>query len=116
MTVSTSDSSVTNAPLPAGRGASARGWGVVRALFGRPASSSGASLVILFLLLTLFAPWIAPYSATEQIPADARQAPSAAHIFGADRLGRDVFSRIVWGTREVLGLAGGGTLAAVGAG
>jgi len=88
----------------------------VRGLFARPASAFGASIVLLFLLLTLFAPRIAPYSATAQRASEARQAPSAEHLFGTDRLGRDVFSRVVWGTREVLGLAGVGTLLAVVAG
>lgn len=67
----------------------------------------------LFLVVALLGPVIAPYGATEQIPGAARQAPSGAHLFGTDRLGRDVFSRVVIGARDVLGLAGVGTAVAV---
>jgi peptide/nickel transport system permease protein len=90
-----------------------RWGGLARALYGRPASALGTTLVLIFLVMTVAAPWIAPYSATEQIPGEARQPPSAEHWFGTDRLGRDVYSRVVWGAREVLGLAGVGTLLAV---
>jgi len=85
-------------------------------LFRRPASAFGTSIVLLFILLAIFAPWIAPYTPTEQIYADARQAPSAAHFFGTDHLGRDVFSRIVHGARSILALTGLGALLAVAAG
>ena len=82
-------------------------------LYRRPASAIGTTIVLLFLLLALFGPLIAPYGENEQIAADARQPPSAAHLFGTDRLGRDVFSRVVLGTRDILALAGLGTILAV---
>jgi peptide/nickel transport system permease protein len=63
--------------------------------------------------VALFGPLIAPYSATEQNFTDARQAPSVNHWFGTDHLGRDVFSRVVLGARDILMLAGLGTLVAV---
>jgi len=88
----------------------------VRDLLRRPASAFGTSVVVLFVLLAILAPWIAPYGPTEQIYADARQPPSAAHWFGTDHLGRDVFSRIVHGARSILSLTGLGALLAVGAG
>ncbi len=68
---------------------------------------------MLFLLVALFGPLIAPYGANQQIVEDARQPPSSKHLFGTDLLGRDVFSRVVLGARDVLSLAGMGTLAAV---
>jgi peptide/nickel transport system permease protein len=85
----------------------------VRRLFARPTSAVGTTIVIFFLLLTLGAGWVAPYSATQQIRTAARQAPSADHLFGTDHLGRDVFSRVIWGAQDVLGLAGLGTILAV---
>jgi peptide/nickel transport system permease protein len=58
-----------------------------------------------FVLLALFAPWIAPYDPLATSWSAVRAGPSAAHWFGADELGRDVLSRIVWGARASL-LAG----------
>jgi peptide/nickel transport system permease protein len=86
---------------------------VLRELYRKPASAVGATIVLIFLALALFGPWIAPYGFSEQIDADKLQAPSAAHLFGADHLGRDVFSRIIFGARDILSLAGLGTLLAV---
>jgi len=85
----------------------------LRELFSRPSSAVGASLSVLFLLMALFGPLIAPYGANQQIADDARQPPSADHWFGTDNLGRDVFSRVMLGARDVLTLAGLGTLVAV---
>ena len=90
-----------------------RGLKTLKLLYRRPASAIGTTIVLLFLLLALFGPLIAPYGENEQIAADARQPPSAAHLFGTDRLGRDVFSRVVLGTRDILALAGLGTILAV---
>jgi peptide/nickel transport system permease protein len=87
-----------------------------RELYARPASAVGATIMILFLLMALIGPWVAPYGLNEQIAADARQPPSAKHWFGTDTLGRDVFSRVLIGARDVLTLAGFGTLLAVVAG
>lgn len=86
---------------------------LLRNLYARPSSALGTTLVVVFLFMALFGPLIAPYSATEQIAGAARQPPSAQHLFGADHLGRDVFSRVVLGARDILALAGLGTLIAV---
>ncbi|MCB0205040.1 MAG: ABC transporter permease [Caldilineae bacterium] len=85
----------------------------LRELYARPASALGTTLVLVFFFMALFGPLIAPYSATEQIAGAARQAPSLQHLFGTDHLGRDVFSRVVLGARDILALAGLGTLLAV---
>jgi peptide/nickel transport system permease protein len=69
--------------------------------------------VLLFLLIAIFGPLFAPYGATEQINGAARLPPSVAHPFGTDRLGRDIFSRVVLGARDIISLAGLGTLLAV---
>jgi peptide/nickel transport system permease protein len=70
-------------------------------------------LVVFFLIMALVGPWLAPFGSTEQISGAARQPPSVEHLFGTDRLGRDVFSRIVFGARDIFALAGVGTLFAV---
>ncbi|MFW5941746.1 MAG: ABC transporter permease [bacterium] len=88
-------------------------WQGFTRLYRRPATALGTTLVLLFLLLALFGPWLAPYGVNEQIFEDARQAPSAQHWFGTDRLGRDVFSRVLLGARDIFTLAGLGTLIAV---
>lgn len=86
---------------------------VLGALFGRPGSAFGSGVVLLFVLLALIGPWIAPYGANQQVLADARQPPSLERPFGTDHLGRDVFSRVILGTRDVISLAGVGSLLAV---
>lgn len=85
----------------------------VEELYRRPSSALGVTIFVIFLLMAVFGPLIAPYGANEQIVEDARQPPSTDHWFGTDNLGRDVFSRVVLGARDVLALAGAGTLAAV---
>jgi ABC-type dipeptide/oligopeptide/nickel transport system permease subunit len=60
----------------------------------------GLAIVTTFTLVAIFAPWIAPYSPTEQRIATARLVPpSSEHLMGTDELGRDLFSRIVYGAR-----------------
>lgn len=56
----------------------------------------------LLVLLALGAPWIAPYDPNEADYAAVRQGPSAAHWLGTDNLGRDILSRIIFGTRITL--------------
>ena len=85
----------------------------LRTLLRRPAHAIGTILFALFVLAAIFGPYIAPYGSNQQIVADARQAPSAMHWFGVDHLGRDVFSRVLLGARDIFLLAGTGTLLAV---
>jgi peptide/nickel transport system permease protein len=104
----------SNAVLPvASATAGQRFFAFIRRLLRRPAHAVGLVLFIIFLLMAVLGPLVAPYGANEQIVADARDAPSAAHWFGVDHLGRDVFSRVVLGAADVFALAGVGTLIAV---
>ncbi len=82
-------------------------------LYGRPSSALGTSLVAVFLVLAALGPLATPYGATEQVFTDRSQPPSIRHLFGTDHLGRDVFSRVVAGDRDIFLLAGSGTLVAV---
>ncbi len=59
----------------------------------------GTVIVFLFLILAIFAPLIAPYGINEQSLGERFSAPSAAHWFGTDDFGRDIFSRVVYGAR-----------------
>jgi len=98
---------------PARAGLGSRFLTAVQALYRRPASAIGFTIFVMFVLMALVGPLIAPYDSNEQIVEDARESPSLDHFFGTDNLGRDVFSRVVLGARDVLALAGAGTLAAV---
>jgi peptide/nickel transport system permease protein len=70
-----------------------------------PLGALGAALVLLFVLSAALAPWIAPYDPNAlDVPARL-QGPSLAHLLGTDNLGRDVFSRVLYGGRIALGVA-----------
>ena len=62
----------------------------------------GLALVVLLLVVALFAPWIAPFDPNVQDLQQRLLEPSAAHWFGTDHLGRDVFSRVVFGARTTV--------------
>ena len=59
----------------------------------------GIAIAVLFIIIALFAPLIATHDVTAQNLAMRYAAPSAAHWFGTDALGRDVFSRVIYGAR-----------------
>ena len=65
----------------------------------------GLAIIALFVLLAIFAPFVAPYDPIATSWSAVRKAPSSAHWFGTDELGRDILSRIIFGTRASL-LAG----------
>ena len=76
------------------------GWTTVAALGRRnKLAGIGMVLVTIFVLFALFAPWISPQDPS-RIELSARlQRPTAAHWFGTDELGRDIFSRVIYGAR-----------------
>jgi peptide/nickel transport system permease protein len=63
---------------------------------------AGAAILAVVALAALLAPWIAPYDPMTLKVLDRLQSPRAAHWFGTDELGRDVFSRVVFGARYSL--------------
>ena len=71
----------------------------------RRAALLGVAIVISFIVLALGASWIAPLDPIATNWGAIRKAPSAAYWFGTDEIGRDVLSRVIWGTRASL-LAG----------
>ena len=73
-----------------------RAWRVGRR---RPAALAGAAVVALFILIAVGAPWVATTDPVRTDWSKIRKAPSWAHPFGTDDLGRDGFSRVVWGAR-----------------
>jgi peptide/nickel transport system permease protein len=71
-------------------------------LFRRKLVLAGAAILLIVTLLALFAPWITPYGPMAMKISDRMQSPRLAHWFGTDELGRDVFSRVVFGARYSL--------------
>ncbi len=63
---------------------------------------AGLVVIILLIILAFLAPVISPYPYEEAHLTDKLQKPSAAYIFGTDELGRDIFSRLLYGSRYSL--------------
>ena len=81
---------------PLEQSAVTRGWVTIRR---NPLAMSGVVLIVVFVAFAIFAPWIAPQDPA-WIDLPARLAgPSRAHWFGTDELGRDMLSRIIYGSR-----------------
>jgi peptide/nickel transport system permease protein len=70
----------------------------------------GAVVLLLFFLAAILAPWLAPHDPLKANFLAVRKAPSALYWLGTDELGRDLFSRLLWGARSSL-LAGGMSVA-----
>lgn len=62
----------------------------------------GLGMIILLLIVAIFAPQIAPHDPLAQSVINKFQSPSSEHLLGTDNYGRDVLSRIIWGTRVAL--------------
>jgi peptide/nickel transport system permease protein len=95
-------------PLPAFdalRGEAGPWRRALRRLGHRRIALLGGAVVLVFVALAIFAPWISPQDPIATSWSAIRQAPSAAHWFGTDEVGRDVLSRVIWGSRASL-LAG----------
>ena len=78
---------------------------VLRRLKRRRGAMLGLGVVVFFVVLAVLAPTIAPHDPLQTSWSEVRKAPSAAHLFGTDEIGRDVASRVIWGARASL-LAG----------
>lgn len=76
-----------------------------RRLLRHRAAMLGLAVILIFVVMAITAPWIAPYDPAKMSMRAALQSPSAAHLLGTDKLGRDVFSRIVYGSRYSLSSA-----------
>ena len=76
-----------------------------RRLLRRPAAAAGLVVIALFVALAVLAPIVSPYDPLATSWSAVRKAPSAAHWFGTDEIGRDVLARVIWGARASL-LAG----------
>jgi peptide/nickel transport system permease protein len=77
-------------------------WEGVSILFASKIGLIGLAIVLFWIFVAIFAPFLTPYSPTEQDYTAQNQGPSAAHPLGADSLGRDIWSRLIYGARVVL--------------
>jgi peptide/nickel transport system permease protein len=93
--------SASTVPVTADRGESPSRRALRRFLRHRLALA-GFIVVLTFVLVAIFAPWIAPYDPIETSWTRIRRPPSEAHWFGTDENGRDVLSRVIWGARASL--------------
>ncbi len=102
---------------------------LIKQLIRQPATFLGLLIAIFYLMMALLGPAVSPYD-FDEIVRDANNCvttsggnsrclalknapPSPAHLMGTDSLGRDVFSRILWGARETIGLSSIATLLSV---
>ncbi len=74
----------------------------LRRLLRNPLTVAGVVVILVLIGVAIGAPWIATHDPLAQDLAGALQAPSAAHWFGTDEFGRDIFSRLVHGSRITL--------------
>ena len=78
-------------------------FATLRAVFySRPAVMAAAAVIVLFVLIATLAPWLAPYDPLAQSYAKINRPPSADHWLGTDQFGRDVLSRMIYGSRNSL--------------
>lgn len=91
------DAAISSAAAVPPRGAPA---GFVRRLWrDKPLGAAGGAMLLLFLAVGVFAPWIAPHGFNDIAPLDRFRPPSIEHWFGTDNLGRDILSRCIHGAQ-----------------
>ena len=92
----------TSVPLAADAAVESPARRAVRRLLRRRGAIFGLAVIAIFILLAVLAPWVTPYDPIAQSWMTVRKAPSAAHWFGTDEVGRDVLTRVVFGARASL--------------
>ena len=72
---------------------------IFRVMFSRWIVAVGAVIIVVIILMVIFAPLVAPYNPNKQSLEMRLQQPSREHLLGTDALGRDVLSRVIYGSR-----------------
>lgn len=72
---------------------------VVRGLRKSPLAVLGSVIIGILIAMAIFAPFLAPYSPTKMRLSERLSPPSSRHIFGTDDVGRDILSRVIFGSR-----------------
>ena len=78
---------------------------ILMRLARRPTAFVGLLVIVVIAVLSILAPWIAPYSPTQLAVANRLNGPSLIHFFGTDDMGRDVFTRVLYSGRTSLTVA-----------
>ncbi len=76
-----------------------RRWETFQDLLRSRSATFGLALIALVLLVALIGPALAPHDPLKPAPLDRLKGPSEEHLFGTDSLGRDIFSRVIYGAR-----------------
>ena len=99
--------------MVAAPGLGARAWtGSKRFVRGKPLGAIGGAIVLLLVIVALLAPVLAPYDPRET-PARSWQSPNAEHLLGADHVGRDALSRLIYGAQISLYVGLGSVLVGI---
>jgi peptide/nickel transport system permease protein len=88
------------------------GWRRIALLRESPVGMVGAGLVVFWIVVAILAPLLSPYDPNANDYLALNEPPSAKHWFGTDIAGRDILSRLIWGSRTVLIVAPIATFAA----
>lgn len=79
--------------------------GRARLILGSGSARAGIGIVLFWTICALFGPWIVPWNPYHDSLMHTLAPPSLAHPFGTDQLGRDIFSRVIVGSRSILSVA-----------
>jgi len=82
-------------------------WRLLKRLKKSPTGIAGLTILLFWIFIAIFAPILAPYQYTTFHLDDALQPPSLKYIMGTDQYGRDIFSRIIIGSRSIFATASG---------
>lgn len=89
----------TTVPISMRRVSDDRVGSILYFLRRNPRMIIGGAIVLAWVIVAVFAPWLAPYNPKTVTVLDALQPPNLTHWLGTDDLGRDVLSRVMWGSR-----------------
>ena len=106
--------------LASGEGPARSAWRMLRGFFrflgNKPLGAFGLAVLAVLVIAAVLAPVIAPFDVKETHAFSRLQAPDSTYLMGTDKFGRDVFSRVLFGTRTSLFIATMASLLGIGAG
>ena len=100
--MATAEQATTPITVGAKPGIFSRMWAGLSIVFASKIAVVGLAIVMFWIIVAVFAPFFTPYTPLEQDWKAPNQGPSSAHFLGTDELGRDLWSRLIYGARVVL--------------